>query len=394
MILNHYDSKDIDVLLKNDFGRSILTEGFGSKCTEVVNLLLEHDSASEDRLLGGGKEIPDEEMGDGSDVNMSDSAQNNLKSSADVDVDIDQMIGVDSHQNATDIDCSNSVNTSSTSSNGITHEFDFLRDGSVTDNGVDDNIINHDETMQDPSTPSLLVRELPITNADNPFGEKSDDDTTGLGIWCASLVMARWMASKSILGRFDHNVKLLELGAGCGVPGLTAALYSNAETIYMTDLNPITVRNLQYNVDLNSNRSCTSSNSVRGEWHERVKVLKMDWGDESTWPTEKIDVILGSDLIYQKSIVPLLKKVVNGLVNDDGYFLYVCPTDGRDGLKEFITSMKQDGFKCVSEEIAPDLYRSNPLKSGDADDAFLHFYELPVTEYKLYEFRRNGKKSS
>ena len=84
--------------------------------------------------------------------------------------------------------------------------------------------------------------------------------------------------------------------------------------------------------------------------------------------------------------MPLLKKVVRGILKPEGRFLYTCPSDGRDGLFEFIDTMKKQGFRCLSEEVAPDEYRSNPLSSGDEDDAFLHFYELPVTEYKLYEF--------
>lgn len=50
-------NEDVDVLQKNDFGRSILTEGFSSQCTEVVKLLLEHDSATEEKLLAGGQEV-------------------------------------------------------------------------------------------------------------------------------------------------------------------------------------------------------------------------------------------------------------------------------------------------------------------------------------------------
>ena len=37
----------------------------------------------------------------------------------------------------------------------------------------------------------------------------------------------------------------------------------------------------------------------------------IDWDDTTTWPKEKLDVVIGSDLIYQASIVPLLKKVVH-----------------------------------------------------------------------------------
>lgn len=224
------------------------------------------------------------------------------------------------------------------------------------------------------------------------------DDTTGLGIWSASLVMARWMAQKSLLGRFD-NKSVLELGAGCGVPGLTVGLYSRAKPVYVTDFNPSTVKNLEYNVEINANQllsessvsSKTNANANANadeSWLERVTASSIDWDNELTWPKEKIDFVIGSDLIYQKSIVPLLKKVVGGILKPrEGRFLYTCPSDGRDGLIEFIDTMKKEGFRCTLEELAPDEYRSNPLSSGNKADAFLHFYELPVTEYILYEFR-------
>jgi hypothetical protein len=147
-----------------------------------------------------------------------------------------------------------------------------------------------------------------------------------------------------------------------------------------------TIEPSKSNIDINANRPCTKSRA--GEWLERIKPLSIDWADEATWPKEKMDFVIGSDLIYQKSIVPLLKKVVNGLIKDSGSFLYTCPSDGRDGLVEFIDTMKKEGFRCVSEEVAPDLYRSNPLSNGDAEDAFLHFYELPVTVYKFFEFKK------
>lgn len=346
MILNHKFEDEIDVLTKNEGGRSALTEGFSSKNTKLVGMLLEHDSASEEKLLSGGKEV---------DVDEKDLAQGNESKEG------------------------------KAVKHSVTHEFDFLRDDDESDDSLkneNDNSILRD--CEDDKT--LLIRELPIENADNPFDEGEEKlDTTGLGIWSASLVMARWMASKALLGRFDDK-NVLELGAGCGVPGLALAQYSDASVVYVTDYNPATMDNLKYNIDVNANRPCTKSRA--GDWLERVKALSIDWADESTWPKEKMDYVIGSDLIYQKSIVPLLKNVLTGLIKDDGRFLYTCPSDGRDGLDEFIATMKKEGFHCISEEIAPDLYRSNPLKNGDAEDAFLHFYELPVTEYKLYEFKR------
>ncbi len=64
----------------------------------------------------------------------------------------------------------------------------------------------------------------PIAHADDPFGQSPIEDTTGLGIWCASLVMARWLASPEMTKRMEGK-NVVELGAGCGVPGLAAAVY-------------------------------------------------------------------------------------------------------------------------------------------------------------------------
>jgi ankyrin repeat protein len=57
-------SEDVDVLQKNDFGRSVLTEGFLSQDHGVVKLLLEHDSASEEKLLEGGAQVDAEDEKD------------------------------------------------------------------------------------------------------------------------------------------------------------------------------------------------------------------------------------------------------------------------------------------------------------------------------------------
>lgn len=228
----------------------------------------------------------------------------------------------------------------------------------------------------------------PITHADNPFGQSPIEDTTGLGIWCASLVMSRWLPSPPMV-KLLHNKSILELGAGYVIPALTAAIHSKPKSVTITDLNPETVDNIRYNIRLNKLHGDDVKNG-NDEAITTTTASSIDWGDESTYPPHKLDYVICSDCIYQKDIVPLLKKVVTGLLHPNhGSFLYVAPDTGRDGLPEFIAAMKVEGFECAKEEIAPDGYRSNPLKSGDEEDCFLHFHELGSTvAYVLYEFRR------
>ena len=45
---------------------------------------------------------------------------------------------------------------------------------------------------------------------------------------------------------------VVELGAGCGLPSIAAALYSSPSKVYLTDIHEPTLRNAQHNIALNS----------------------------------------------------------------------------------------------------------------------------------------------
>lgn len=62
---------------------------------------------------------------------------------------------------------------------------------------------------------SFRVRELAIRNPDECFGEDAKADTTGLNLWGAAVVLARWMADPAIRAQLEGKT-VLELGAGCG----------------------------------------------------------------------------------------------------------------------------------------------------------------------------------
>lgn len=296
---------EIDVLQKNNFGRSALTEGFTSEKEDVVKVLLEHDSATEEKLL-------------------STSEKNNQQK----------------------------------------------------DDSNESQLAQHVHYFFDKDQP-LKIRELAMKNADNPFAdtEAPEADTTGLSIWSASLVMARWMKSKTE-SKLWSDTCILELGSGCGVPGLMVAASSTTttrpRTMFLTDLNPQTVENLQHNIELNDVQHFVSASC-------------MDWSNTSTWPKEKVDYVIGSDLIYIKSLVPLLTSVIFGTLKKGGKFFYVCPVTGRDGLDNFVETMKS---KCPgwSEIQAPKDYYVNPLTNDDDEECFLHFQELSSLTYMLYEF--------
>jgi len=193
--------KDVDVLQKNSFGRSALTEGFSSQNTNVVKHLLEHDSAAEEKLLQGSTPV---DVVDDDDANLEDGQEESKDENTAPASEMDK----NSNDNSKNMSKDGGLTKAQTDV-GLLHDFDFR-------------IVDETSNNNPPTAGNLIIRELPIPISHDPFGDRPELDTTGYGIWAASLVMARWMAASS--ARF-HGKRILELGAGCGVPGLAAAYY-------------------------------------------------------------------------------------------------------------------------------------------------------------------------
>lgn len=404
----------VDVLQRNSFGRSALTEGFQSDNTGVIQALLEHESATEERLLetspsaatkvaagggnggeegGGGGEPSDEGGHDG--------------------------VGEDS----------------------VTHElFIGRRPGEEEE--------EEEEVGNEPPGVAVKVREkaMAATENDTILAEGADrpqDDRTGLGVWASSIVAAQWMAdavAPRIADAADADAEeeegqfsILELGAGCGLPSLVLAKKCSQPgtpsspplrnpRIYATDFNAETVENLRHNIDLNglggsksaaeggggdTPTSGSSNNSGGGdEGCATITALLMNWKDRSTWPEHRIDYVVGSDLIYQSNMVPLLVSVVTGLLKrrEHARFWYAAPDpDAGDGAEgggtvtgaagagkrqghRLLLERMEEVFEVRSMQKAPARYRQNPLESQDDELCFLHFHELQSTGFVLYEF--------
>jgi predicted nicotinamide N-methyase len=357
----------IDVLQRNAAGRSILTEGFSSQNHNVVQLLLEHESASEEKLVatGSGK-----------------------KAGTDDD---------NEHQNENDKD--DNPNGGNDTATSIVHDLVF--------GGKRDRDPSPNPSLSSGGAVRIRIREqvMARTEQDSILGQDSpDQDATGLGIWAAALVTAAWMVEEAgggdknnnMLDRFANRT-VIELGAGCGVPGMVVAASggsssnnndpsedSNTVTprlppskVYLTDFNSRTVENLRFNAQLNQDQTTA------------VDVRYMNWQDPATWPDERLDFCIGSDLIYQSDMVPLLVQTVAGLLKKDenSRFLYVAPDTGRKGQEGLVAALEQAGLELDTEREAPAAYSANPLYSQDEEECFLHFNELSSMRFKLYEFR-------
>eukprot|EP00056_Hartaetosiga_gracilis_P006741 m.100083 g.100083 ORF g.100083 m.100083 type:complete len:273 (-) comp12547_c0_seq22:1948-2766(-) len=201
-----------------------------------------------------------------------------------------------------------------------------------------------------------FVLFFPGDGREKVFGKEASDDITGIQVWAASLIAARWVVD--LAGELKDK-SVIELGCGCGLPGLAALAYTQAKEVVLTDYFQHAIDNLKHNISINADVP---------NINDRSSVHAVDWTNPSTWikdekgEVKKFDVILGCDLVYEIDLVVPLAAIVLSILKDDGTFYYVSGGK-RQGAKEFITALRDQGLECDLVPLA-DQYKDNPLVSS------------------------------
>lgn len=128
---------------------------------------------------------------------------------------------------------------------------------------------------------------------------ESFDNAVGQKLWPASVAFARMLtgaASAQVKGR-----DVVELGCGLGCVGIAAAL-AGAKSVVLTDFQPKSLEYALASADANGVGDCVSTRLL-------------DWtappDDVGAFP---FDVVLGSDVLYDKDLTRSLVGVVASLV--------------------------------------------------------------------------------
>lgn len=223
---------------------------------------------------------------------------------------------------------------------------------------------------------TLLIREGVAAAEEPTFGTTAAEDTTGTSMWGAAIILARWLV--------EHRAELIgssviELGAGCGFTGLSAASLG-AACVTLTDLNDAALINLHHNVE--SNRD-----SVVGT----VRVCQLDWNDPASWPTERASFLLGADLLYDASAPRLLAALASRLLKPGGVFLHCGQLHGRIASSELSPAMAAVGLVEEAHcEASPDMLGPALADDDAAGEACVEHYRQLLTKdtFVLQRFRR------
>jgi predicted nicotinamide N-methyase len=121
---------------------------------------------------------------------------------------------------------------------------------------------------------------------------------------------------------------VLEIGAGCGLSGLVAALHlqklnlQNNVRVILTDFNSLVLENLQRNIDLNN---LSDICSVAGlDFYQQTGQGTGNWIAMNGTQIQPVDLVLGADIICEPADAVAVANTLQDVLKPDGIAYIVC----------------------------------------------------------------------
>ena len=147
----------------------------------------------------------------------------------------------------------------------------------------------------------------------------------GIVLWPAALALAHEVASRELAGR-----RILELGAGTGLPGIVAA--SLGARVVQTDRQRLVLH-------------VCEQNAVRNG----VTTIEHRTADWTAWDdAEQYDLVLGSDILYARPLHPHLRHIFETNLAPNGTVLLSDPF--REPSMGLLETMEADGWRVTMDK--------------------------------------------
>jgi methyltransferase-like protein 23 len=156
-------------------------------------------------------------------------------------------------------------------------------------------------------------------------GEGAAKRPYGIVLWPAAIALAHELAARGVAGK-----RILELGAGTGLPGIVAA--SLGARVLQTDRQKLIMHVCKLNADRNG---VTTIEHRLADWTE--------WTD-----TDRYDLVIGSDILYAAPLHPHLRHIFETNVADGGTVLLSDPF--RETSVAFLEAMEADGWRVKMDK--------------------------------------------
>ncbi|XP_021841105.1 uncharacterized protein [Spinacia oleracea] len=177
---------------------------------------------------------------------------------------------------------------------------------------------------------------------------------TGSWLWDSAIILSNYISIRADpdynggFGFFNlHGKTVVELGAGTGLPGLTASRLG-ARRVVLTDLPPL-LPGLRNNVEVN------------GLDDVRVEVCELVWGADEL-PSQLnelqrgVDLVLMSDVFYDSSLMAPLAKTLK-MVCHGGTVIWSA-SEVRQSTDECLNELTSHGFEVTELVSQPGVSTS------------------------------------
>lgn len=201
------------------------------------------------------------------------------------------------------------------------------------------------EIIIKPKALSIKIKEQTLFKADG--GE-------GLHLWEASVVLSRYSLKHSSL---LQNKKIIELGCGCGLLGISILKEIPVKNYTFSDYNTSVLNNLKDNLKLNG----ISEND------KKIEIKELDWKNYEQMASNEYDIIMGTELIYKGGAILELAKVINKILKPGGK-CYISMPKERSMTKTFLEYIENEGLEW------------NSLLFNDLDENEKQYLFMPVLE--------------
>jgi predicted nicotinamide N-methyase len=155
-------------------------------------------------------------------------------------------------------------------------------------------------------------------------GEHTTRRPYGIVLWPAAIALAHDVAARDLAG-----TRILELGAGTGLPGIVAA--SRGAHVVQTDRQQLVLHVCRQNAERNGVTTIEHRTADWTAWEDR----------------ERYDVILGSDILYAEELHAPLRRIFEANLAPRGTVLLSDPFRAPSlGLLE---AMERDGWRITMD---------------------------------------------
>jgi predicted nicotinamide N-methyase len=189
-----------------------------------------------------------------------------------------------------------------------------------------------------PADPDLMLDD-PVVHA---WNQRDDYMPYWAYLWPGSLLLAEVVAREPWPEESPPR-EVLEIGCGVGLAGLVCL--SRGLRVCFSDYDQAALDFVARSAEVNG-----------WDW-TRFRTRLLDWRD---LPAESYPVIVGSDLLYERRLVPLVAGVLAALLEPGGMGLISCP--GRASAQGFAAALEAHGLGVHVEATESRSEAGQPLR--------------------------------